>query len=209
MTDQPGNAGPDKDRVQGPFVGRQAAGEDPSDPAAVHRLPPPMFPPGSRRVRPRTIPKPVEPEEDEDISSGIPDDAFIMPDEPFHRAERDAWIDPDEPIVRTEPPQPPDDWEQVIYGTPPLGPDGVLVTGIGEAPQPDDWDSLLKGSHGRDAHVAELVRAVQRLAEGLAVRGEAALKATPDMTPFEATLRAYCVGFLASAREGGKPGGVG
>jgi len=55
-----------------------------------------------------------------------------------------------------------------------------------------------------DGAVAELARVVGLLAEGLRARGEPALEATPDMSHLEATLRAFCVGYLAGAR-GGRP----
>ncbi|MDZ7779714.1 MAG: hypothetical protein U5R14_07215 [Gemmatimonadota bacterium] len=70
------------------------------------------------------------------------------------------------------------------------------VTGIGDDPhlQAEELAS------GGDPYVIELSNAVSKLAEALRHRGEAGLKATPDMTRFEATLRAYCVGYLAGRR---------
>jgi len=53
-----------------------------------------------------------------------------------------------------------------------------------------------------DGAVAELARVVGLLASGLQARGEPALEATPDMSHLEATLRAFCVGYLAGARDG-------
>ena len=55
--------------------------------------------------------------------------------------------------------------------------------------------------HG-DLAVADLAARVRRLANGLRDKGEAALRAPPDMGTFERTLRAYCVGYLAAKREG-------
>ncbi len=53
---------------------------------------------------------------------------------------------------------------------------------------------------GGDPHVIELLEAVSKLAEALRSRGEAGLKATPEMGRLEATLRSYCVGYLAGRR---------
>jgi hypothetical protein len=46
----------------------------------------------------------------------------------------------------------------------------------------------------------EVSEAVAKLAEALRRRGESGLRATPEMTRFEATLRSYCVGYLAGRR---------
>jgi hypothetical protein len=46
----------------------------------------------------------------------------------------------------------------------------------------------------------EVVEAVRKLAEALGRKGEAGLRTTPSMSRFEATLRAYCVGYLAGRR---------
>jgi hypothetical protein len=54
-----------------------------------------------------------------------------------------------------------------------------------------------------DPHVIEVITAVAKLAEGLRHRGEAGLHASPDMSRLEATLRAYCVGYLAGRRAEG------
>ena len=69
------------------------------------------------------------------------------------------------------------------------------VTGIGA-----DTHVAPEGVGSRDPHVAALTTAVETLAEGLRRRGEAGLHASPDMSRFEATLRAYCVGYLAGRR---------
>jgi hypothetical protein len=54
-----------------------------------------------------------------------------------------------------------------------------------------------------DPAVADLVRRVTALADSLREKGEAGLRSTPEMTRFETTLRAYCVGYLAGLRRGG------
>jgi hypothetical protein len=125
----------------------------------------------------RAEPRHPEPDGDE----GVPDDAFIMPDEPIRRSE------PAPAQARSAPPEPEEP---------------VTVGGIGERPTLAGGDFALAAPAEGDPHVAEVVRVVKRLADGLAAHGEAALRSTPDMTPFEATLRAYCVGFLAAERTG-------
>lgn len=58
---------------------------------------------------------------------------------------------------------------------------------------------------GLDPHVAELSGRVAALGEALRSDGEAALRVEPGMDRFDATLRAYCVGYLASRRRGDAP----
>ena len=181
------------------------------------RLPPPMFPPGSRRRRVRRPPTPSPaPEDDVAGAGGIPDDAFISPDEPIQGGtgqEREAgtspvaedanlaesaFISPDEPIVRTSVPHAPEDYEEVIGGWD--EDEDVLVTGIGDDPHLSDEDIQAIESFG-DSHVADLFKALDRLTDAVRAKGEGGLKSTSDMTPFEISLRAYCVGYLAGRRE--------
>jgi hypothetical protein len=216
--------GPQGNGIQPPFSGESGhSGAQP--PARGDRLPPPMFPPGSRRLHTRAAPRPPG----EEPEGGVPKEALIMPDEPLpwtgavaptapavsassppadefraftpDSAFEEALIDPDAPIVRTTPPRTPEDYEQVMRGAP-HPPEDPVVTGIGETQS--TWESALEqlALAPGDPHVAELTRMVRKLADGLSNRGEVALKSTPDLTPFEATLRAYCVGFLSRAREG-------
>jgi hypothetical protein len=123
--------------------------------------------------------------------SNVPDDAFISPDAPFQRASRDVKLSQDE-----------DDDDD-------FDPDQVVVTGIGDDAHlaPDEL------ALGFDPHLLELVAQVGKLAEALKRKGEAGLKTTPEMSRFEATLRAYCVGYLAGRRAeedeaGGPPSAV-
>jgi hypothetical protein len=92
----------------------------------------------------------------------------------------DAFISPDDPL-------------------PPRGhgaqEDGV-VTGIGDDPHLDPAELVSRG----DPHVIEIIGSVGRLAEALKRKGEAGLRSAPHLTRFEATLRAYCVGYLAGRR---------
>jgi hypothetical protein len=71
-----------------------------------------------------------------------------------------------------------------------------VVTGIGSDPHMDPEELATGG----DPHVLEVVQAVGRLAEALKRRGEAGLRTTMDMSRFDATLRAYCVGYIAGRR---------
>lgn len=107
--------------------------------------------------------------------------AFISPDDPMPQrrpdAVFDAFISPDEPMPDR------DDEEGV-------------VTGMGSDPHMSP-EELVSGG---DPHVIELIGTVGRLAEALRRKGEAGLKAGPHMTRFEATLRAYCLGYLAGRR---------
>jgi len=72
-----------------------------------------------------------------------------------------------------------------------------VATGIGEGPA---YRDAFDPPPARDPHVRELTLTLSKLAEAVRRRGEAGLQATPQMTRFEATLRAYCVGYLAGRR---------
>ena len=133
---------------------------------------------------------------------GVPEDAFIDPDEPIVRSEArldDAFIDPDEPIVRTHPPEKPEDFEEVVKGSGGEGEEEVVVTGIGDDTHLEDFKKIEK--YG-DPHVVELVEKVSYLADQLRHKGEAGLRTEPGMTRFEASLRAYCTGYLTGKRQG-------
>jgi len=188
-----------------PAESRDGVGEGSAD-----RLPPPMFPPGSRRRAGR--PSPGVASNAEGRSAEIPQEAFISPDEPIRTRgasgdggsreledsgmDESAFISPDEPIVRTERPHPPEDYEQVLGA---WTMDEVEVTGIGE-PHLNDEDLRALERFG-DPHVADLFRALDRLTDAVRAKGQAGLKTSADMTPFEISLRSYCVGYLAGRRE--------
>jgi hypothetical protein len=149
----------------------------------LDRLPPPAFPPGQRmpaRVRPRADARRAEGE-------GVPDEAFISPDEPIVRSgsriAAGAFISPDEPLPSRDH----------------VDPDQVMVTGIDD--DPHLGHESVPASQRTDPQVADLALRVRRLADALEYRGEAGLRTTSDMNRFEATLRAYCVGYLAAQRE--------
>lgn len=151
------------------------------------RLPPPAFPPGARGKMVRKNHRPAADQRDE-AADVFPDDAFISPDEPIVRDSRfdsDAFISPDEPIPTRSAEE--------------IDPDEVVVTGIGDDPHLEK-EELPKSAHG-DPALADLIQRVGHLADGLRGKGEAALRTTADMSRFEATLRAYCVGYLAAQRD--------
>lgn len=112
-------------------------------------------------------------------NSSRPSDAA----EPRNEADAvfDALISPDEPL--------PDRG----LG---LEPEEGIVTGMGDDAhlEPEELVS------GGDPYVLEVVGAVQRLAMALKHKGEAALQVKPHMSRLEATLRAYCVGYIAGRR---------
>jgi len=135
------------------------------------RLPPPAFPPGERRRRIRPGPG------DSGDELG---DAFILPDEPMPPREtlsEEAFKSVDATA------QMPGDDEGEVMG---MGSDTHMSP-----------EELVAGG---DPYVMELVEQVAKLAESLKRKGEAGLHASPEMSRFEATLRAYCVGYLAGRR---------
>lgn len=162
-------------------------------PRELDRLPPPAFPPGVRSLghrarRPAQMAAGEGAEGQAAESEGVPDDAFISPDEPIVRSSRiapGAFISPDEPL----PPRNPDRVDL----------DEVEVTGIGDDPHLGAEDLAI--ARYTDPAVADLVQRVAALAQSLKDKGEAGLRTTPEMSRFEATLRAYCVGYLAGQRE--------
>lgn len=168
----------------------RAASGPSSDGRGPRHLPPPAFPPGVRARAARASARGAD-----DLSA-----ALILPDEPLPERDgdvpADAFISPDDPIG-------PRDWghEAAPRGGPghvpeAIDPDDVVVTGIGDDAHLDP-DELAVGF---DPHVLEVVDKVGKLAEALKRKGEAGLRSTPEMGRFEATLRAYCVGYLAGRR---------
>ncbi len=181
-----------------------SAGRERTEPAggdgtrsSVGRLPPPAFPPDATRrqheIRDRDagLGEGLAPYE-QVADSDLPEDAFILPDEPIPwlpEVPAGAFIDPDEPIVRQE-------------GEPDrIGPEEAVVTGLGDDAHLDRGELAAAG----DPYVLDLVEKVAKLAEALRRRGEAGLRTERGMSPFEATLRAYCVGYLAGRRAEDDP----
>lgn len=172
------------------------------------RLPPPAFPPGSRRHQMRSHVREVKAKvESVDEALIGPDDpipdrvdlvgnAFIGPDDPLpDRVDLvgDAFISPDEPLPERTIDLAEAFWEAHAAGATEEG----EVVGM----DLDPHLQLSESVSGGDPHVTELMTAVAKLAEAVRRKGEAGLRATLDMSRFEATLRAYCVGYLAGRRS--------
>ena len=153
------------------------------------RIPPPAFPPGMRRHAYRNS---QGAHSDEAPTSS---EAYISPDDPLPpRADpiRSAFISPDDPF-----PERTLDLAEGAHALTPMesGEEGQVV-GMDLSPHLDQVEAAPRG----DPHVTEVVEAVSKLAEALRRRGEPGLRSTPAMSRFEATLRAYCVGYIAGRR---------
>lgn len=160
------------------------------------RLPPPAFPPGSRKYVHRNSNSPPPPK----ASFESVDDALIAPDDPLPDHVDpfdDAFISPDDPL----PERKIELAEAFLDAHAAASLEEGVVVGM-------DLDPHLRPSEsvsGGDPHVVELMTAIAKLAESVRKHGEKGLRATPEMTRFEATLRAYCVGFLAGRRADEPP----
>jgi hypothetical protein len=180
------------------------------------RLPPPAFPPGSRRkvfrspgaaATPTQAKSPDEASSSEDAFIISPDDpmptrtdkvasAFILPDDPIPVRRPDAmtgaFISPEEPMPKRD----------ALGVRRTMGkPEEGVVTGIGSNAHMEQDELAAAG----DPHVMELIAAVSKLAQALRRKGEAGLRSAPEMSRFDATLRAYCVGYLAGRRAEAEP----
>ena len=170
-----------------------------SDETKDPRLPPPAFPPGSRRHVHTNSDSPAE---NATRPSGGTPDVFISPDDPLPPRKDsvdEAFISPDDPLPVRRPDAVFDAFISPDDPLPPrmqLEPEEGIVTGMGDDAHMDPNEL----SAGGDPHVLEVAGAVERLAAALKKKGEAGLKATPQMSRFEATLRAYCVGYIAGRR---------
>lgn len=162
-----------------------------------NRLPPPAFPPGSRR-HPIHRNSGAPPSED---GVGAPsDDAYISPDEPLPERPdpmKQAFISPDEPL----PERKIELTDAFLDARAAASVEDGEVVGMDLDPHLRPSEAVSKG----DPHVEELMTAIAKLAESVRQRGEAGLRASPEMSRFEATLRAYCVGFLAGRRAEDPP----
>ncbi len=153
------------------------------------RLPPPAFPPGTRRRIRGTHAIGVD--ETRTVAG-----AWISPDEPIpergHRLSG-AFISPDDPI----PQRAIESGHAVEVDSVTRPADSGVVVGMNldDSPHPTD------GPSAGDPHVQALLEAVSSLSEDLRRRGEGGLRAGPDMSRLETTLRAYCVGYLEGRRS--------
>lgn len=145
-----------------------------------NRLPPPAFPPGTRR---NTESRDVDPGE-----AAGPDLPQARPRDPVGS----AMIEPDEPMPDRVIPLSRDflDMQLVEDG------EAGEVVGMDLNPHLSPEELASRG----DPYVLEIGEAVSKLAEAIRRRGAAGLHASPAMSRFEATLRAYCVGYLAGRR---------
>jgi hypothetical protein len=130
---------------------------------------------------------------------------MIEPDDPMPRRRdpiEQAFISPDDPMPERKLDMLPEFADYVA------SPPGDLEDeGEGEAVGMD-LDAHAFPSEvmmAWDPHVAELVDALVRLGEALRRSGEAGLRTSPEMSRFDATLRAYCVGYLAGRRAEDPP----
>ena len=177
------------------------------------RLPPPAFPPGSRKQHTHrnsspakadaAPPKPpvgdsayISPDDPMPVRMDKVASAFILPDDPMPERRPDAmsgaFISPEDPLPKREPLG-----VRRTMGKPEEG----VVTGLGSNAHMDKGELAAAG----DPHVMELTEAVGKLAQALKRKGEAGLRGAPDMSRFDATLRAYCVGYLAGRRAEAQP----
>jgi hypothetical protein len=146
-----------------------------SDHTQDRRLPPPAFPPGSRKyVHTKAHQRPFTKVDVPRSASG----AFISPDEPLppRRGTLGAAFvaSPEQLRARGD------------------GVEEGVVTGMGDDPHLDRKRLVSAG----DPHLMEVIGAVDRLAEALKRKGRAGLNAPLHASAFEATLRAYCLGYL-------------
>ncbi|MDH5589328.1 MAG: hypothetical protein OEZ65_06050 [Gemmatimonadota bacterium] len=155
--------------------------------SGARRLPPPVFPPGSGQKATRSV---ANNGQNPRSAERALEEALISPDEPLPQRgvlPEDAFISPDDPIPHRDP-------GQVSVGE--LEEGDVVVSGMG------DNTHMASGSPAgqHDPYVRDLTDEVVRLAEALKQKGEAGLRARSGMSRFEATLRAYCVGYLVGRR---------
>ncbi|MSR20828.1 MAG: hypothetical protein EXR91_07595 [Gemmatimonadetes bacterium] len=158
------------------------------------RLPPPAFPPGSRKQQTHRNSSAPKAEAAPKLPAG--DSAYISPDDPMPERRPDAmsgaFISPEDPMPKRE----------ALGVRRTMGkPEEGVVTGLGSNAHVDKGELAAAG----DPHVMELTEAVGKLAQALKRKGESGLSSSPDMSRFDATLRAYCVGFLAGRRAEAQP----
>lgn len=158
-----------------------------SEGANERRLPPPAFPPGARRHAVRTPP-----------SGPNDENPYILPDAPLPpRTERSrdfdgALISPDEPIPERRIELVEEFQDQMAFDPDEEG----VVVGMDLEPDLDPTEALAGG----DPYLMEVIETIDRIAASVRRKGESGLRVRADMPRFEATLRAYCVGYLVGRR---------
>ncbi len=148
----------------------------------MDRLPPPAFPPGSRRTSVPRSPGRTDGGEAgaEEDGETVPDEAFIQPDEPIRKEARgipdDAFISPDDPFV-------PADYDEEGEVTP-------MSTEV-------DTRTRTATKHRSSApSIHELPYLLDRVAEQINEAGEDALNVHHEMGHFEAALKSFLRGYL-------------
>lgn len=155
--------------------------------ANERRLPPPAFPPGARRHAVRTH-----------VAAPEDADPYISPDAPLpERIERSrdldgALISPDDPIPERRIELVEEFQDQMAFDPDEEG----VVVGMDLDPDLDPTEVI----SGGDPHLIEVIETIDKIAASVRKKGEAGLRVRADMPRFEATLRAYCVGYLVGRR---------
>ncbi len=152
-------------------------------------LPPPAFPPGQRRHAHRQAGPRQEPDPGDASAMIAPEDPIPLRRDPIEQ----AFILPDEPIPERKIDLPPDFADHASAPTDPW--EGEVV---GMDLDADTEPVEVVTTH--DPRVEEIAVAVAKLSQALHRKGEAGLKTSPEMSRLEATLRAYCLGYLAGRR---------
>jgi hypothetical protein len=146
----------------------------------LDRLPPPAFPPGTRRSRTAWAGSgsAAGPED-------LPEGVLISPDEPIRRIgegfPEGAFISPDDPI---------DTDQEEVEGE---------VTGIGNYDPEPYRPAGRVGANPRDPE--QIASVLEGLARGLRENGSAALAPEAYLSPFESALRGFLGGYLVGGRR--------
>lgn len=154
-------------------------------------LPPPAFPPGTRRhaaVRAWARERHTDDASGE-VERGEFEEAFISPDEPIVRRKHpafpdEAFISPDEPIIRNERVE--------------VDPEEAVVTGMGGGGTVYPQSSIVQA--GKD--VEKLADVLETLVRDLRDEGTRSLRVEEDTPRFQAMLRSMLAGYLAGKAEG-------
>ena len=161
-------------------------GKGPARGPELDRLPPPAFPPGTRRG---WVPRATR--EDAGNDPGLPAAALLSPHEAVRRIgdefDEGAFISPDDPIDQTP----------GEAGRSPAGrgsdDDAVEVTGIGGSDREAyRAEAIYAGPRDPD----QVAGVLEELAGALREQGTAALTTPPHLSPFESALRGFLGGYM-------------